>query len=239
MAPSTRFALLSLAACSAPDPADAPGAPAPAAPVSVTPEPAPEAAPAPAGPPALAPVPGARAPAEPRPALPSDLPLPFTAWTTAAGLRFAPSDGGEPVQLPRAGLRVDVLSLGSLEVQVRCVACPGELRGREGTLPAGALRGVRTSGAADDVLAVMLASRAAWAGGRDLPAPGADREALCALVDHGFTSGPEEARFAWEDGEAVLRWTDGRWVLSSLTVPTGAPSSACAVKNPRAPGGPR
>jgi hypothetical protein len=184
-------------------------------------------------------VPGALAPAAPRAALPADLPLPFTAWTTAAGLAFTPDGGGPPVLLERAGLRVDVLALGSQSVQVRCVACPGPLRGQEGTLPAGALRGVRTSGAADDVLAVMLASRAAWAGGRDLPTADANREALCALVDHGFTATPAEARFAWEDGEAVLRWTEGRWALSSLSIPTGAAAGACAVKNPRAPGGPR
>lgn len=221
----------------APDPA-----PEPAEPEGSQGGPA-EGAPAHEAPEAPGPSPAAVAPqpTEPPPVwASSELPeAPFTAWTARAPLTLVGPGGVTVTVLRRLGVRVEVLQVLDGRMRVRCEGCEGGAAGTgpEGWLPLDAVRAADDHGVPDDALSTLLRQRAAWTGGRGLPA-GAAPSALCELVDRGFLpipGGRVQERLdldATEQGRVTLTWSTGGWEVAEITGDLGDRGWSCRTTRP-------
>lgn len=156
-----------------------------------------------------------------------------SAWTRAAPLTLVRPGGAPAVTLDRYGVRVTVLQVQAHRVRVRCPGCDPGLRAEDLWLQAGQLSAGPAEGA--DPLSAGLRLRARWAAGEGPGGAGA-ADALCALLDAGFTWSTDEARFAWGGGSLLLGFDGAAWQVAELTAPAEAPSEGCALGPPAGAG---
>jgi hypothetical protein len=157
---------------------------------------------------------------------------PFTAWTvqTPLSIQGANSESGPLVTVHRRGVRIEVLQVlpDQKRMMVRCDGCPSD----DGSVVQGFLqtsKGIRVKGSPGDdtdPLARILQLRARWAGERDLPA-GAHRNAMCGLVDRGFSLEGNSAIWSHDGGRVELRFIEGEWQLNATTSPKSATDGSC------------
>ncbi len=153
---------------------------------------------------------------------------PFSAWTTAPATLKGP-DGRTLARVDRLGVRVEVLAVDdSGSPRVRCSGCSGAAQGLEGQLDPPQLRAAKAPGGGGDALDAVVAFRAAWAGGKELP-EGATNAALCALVDHGFSPSADGSAARWDHGggRIDLSWNGERWDMAPVLAPTESAGWSC------------
>ncbi|NOY24897.1 MAG: hypothetical protein GXP62_03405 [Oligoflexia bacterium] len=155
---------------------------------------------------------------------------PFTAWTLRAPASIVGPGGAPLAKLDRAGVRVEVLQVLPVRARLRCTGCRDERRDVEGWLQSDLLWWPgATELSMDSPLRRAQELRDAWAKGQDLPetlTPPTDGDALCALLDTGWSDSPPR----WHRGGAtlMLEYRDEHWLPTRLNgVPPPAPG-ACA-----------
>jgi len=152
---------------------------------------------------------------------------PFPAWTTATPLTLVAPGGENLGSLDRVGVRVQVLQIRPGRVHAACTACEDKLRDAEGYLPKNVLwvmpdPGEETPTTADDPLTLLMAHRARWAQGLDLPA-GSTSRAMCWLADHGIAVDGSTATSDSGGGTLLLQRIGASWRLTEATAPTTVP----------------
>jgi len=156
-----------------------------------------------------------------------DTPLPFPAWTTATPLTLVAPGGANLGVLDRVGVRVKVLQVRDGRIHVACTGCEGEALNAEGYLPRQVLWAAPAAGkeapeSGDDPLSLLLAHRARWAAGLDLP-EGGTPSSMCWLVDQGVIVDGSKAENASGGGSLRLQRTGAAWRLTAAQPPTTAP----------------
>jgi hypothetical protein len=156
-----------------------------------------------------------------------DTPPPFPAWTTATPLTLVAPGGANVGVLERVGVRVKVLQIRAGRIHVLCTGCEGLSEGGEGYLPrdvlwAAPVAAAEAPSSGDDPLSLLLAHRARWAVGLDLP-EGGTASAMCWLVDQGLTVEGSRAASERGGGSLVLQRTGAIWRLTEAAPPSTAP----------------
>ena len=111
-------------------------------------------------------------------------------------------------------------------MRVVCSGCAAPHADVEGWIQLDHVRAARTPGDSDDPLLAALKRRAAWAGGIDVP-PGATKNSMCALFDHGYTTEADAVVWSHEGGSMRLDWTGQDWTLGDVRPPTEMPQWRC------------
>jgi hypothetical protein len=158
---------------------------------------------------------------------------PFSAWTAAAPLTLVGPGGSNVSVLDRFGMRVEVLQIRSGRIRVRCTSCGENTKDAEGWLPRNVLwmqpaAGSDPEPSARDPLTVLLALRARWAAGQDVP-EGTTADALCWLADHGISVDAGAAIGSAGDGQIHFQRLGATWKMTSLQTPTSAAWSCAAA----------
>jgi len=158
-------------------------------------------------------------------------PTPFSAWTAATPLTLVAPGGANLAIIDKLGVRVDVQQIRSGRVLVRCTGCTGESKDAEGWMPRGVLWTALTDEhdttmSATDPLTVALAARGRWSRGKDLP-PGGSPDALCALLDQGFTAEASQAVSEGHGGRIRLARSGADWSIAEIQVPSATSVGTC------------
>jgi len=119
------------------------------------------------------------------------------------------------------------LQIRAGRIHVSCTACDGEAAGAEGYLPRGVLwmspaAAQSTPDADDDPLSLLLAQRARWAEGLDLPA-GTTAAAMCWLADSGIAIDGNKAEGEAGGGSLKFQRRGASWRLTNATPPSQSP----------------
>ncbi len=159
---------------------------------------------------------------------------PFSAWTTATPLTLVAPGGANLGVLDRVGIRVQVLQVRAGRIHVACTGCTGAAKDARGYLPREVLwlspdAGATAPDSADDPLTLLLAHRARWAAGQDLP-EGTTPGAMCWLVDQGIGIDGSKASAESGGGGLLLQRIGAAWRLTEVHAPTSVPEGwACGA----------
>ena len=156
---------------------------------------------------------------------------PFSAWTAATPLTLVAPGGSNLAIIDKLGVRVEVQQIRAGRILVRCTGCSGNARNAEGWMPRGVLWGTLPPEQHDireakDPLTVVLAARARWAQGKDLP-DNASADTMCAMVDQGLSAEASQAIVEVGGGRLRLVRSGANWSVADIEVPNQPVPGSC------------
>ncbi|MDG1483006.1 MAG: hypothetical protein P8R54_25670 [Myxococcota bacterium] len=144
---------------------------------------------------------------------------PYSGWTISAPLALTGPGGATLTTLDRAGVRVEVIGKRDDRINIQCSGCTGEWRDAGGWVPAEVVYPAGHPAPSDLPLAPALSLRAGWARGENLP-EGADRGAMCRLIDLGYITEDEQSTWSQDGGQLVVARADENWEVTALSAPS-------------------